>query len=233
MHQALADLTAFVEEHGLADPILAPFLADEIEALVALGEWDRADRLLGMMERGSRDRLWVNLAIARGRALLSAGRSHLDEARKIITRALADPRIGELPIERGRCLLVLAQVERRARKRGAARQALWSAQALFQRSEAGLWLERVRSDLERLGLGPARDRALTASEERIARLVATGLTNREVAARLLISPKTVEATLARVYGKLAISSRAELGGLLGQGGRATPVAKDQDADRPR
>jgi DNA-binding CsgD family transcriptional regulator len=229
----LADLTAFVEEHGLDDPIRAPFLSDEIEALVALGKWDRADRLLGMMERGSRGRLWVQLAVARGRALLFAGQSHLDEAREIINRALADPRIGELPIEWGRCLLVLAQVERRAKKRGAARQALWSAQSLFERSEAGLWLERVRSDLERLGLGPARDRGLTASEERIARLVASGLTNREVAARLLISPRTVEATLARVYDKLAIGSRAELGGLVGQSGRATPVARDQDADRPR
>ena len=226
VHQALASLTAFVEEHGLDDPIRAPFLADEIEALIALGESDRADRLLQMMERGSRNRLWVNLATARGRALLHAGRSQLDEARQTINRALADPRIGELPIERGRCLLVLAQVERRARKRGAARQALRNAEALFRRSEAGLWLERVRSDLERLGLEPRRDHELTASEERIARLVATGLTNREVAARLLISPKTVEATLARVYDKLAISSRAELGGLVGQLGKASPVATD-------
>jgi DNA-binding CsgD family transcriptional regulator len=233
VHQALADLTAFVEEHGLDDPILAPFLADEIEALVALGESDRAGRLLQMMERGSRDRLWVQLAVARGRALLYASQSQLGEAREIITRALADPRIGELPIEWGRCLLVLGQVERRARKRGAARQALRSAQALFERSEAGLWLERVRSDLERLGLEPARDRGLTASEDRIARLVATGLTNREVAARLLISPKTVEATLARVYDKLAIGSRAELGGLVSQSGRATPAANDKDAERPR
>jgi DNA-binding CsgD family transcriptional regulator/tetratricopeptide (TPR) repeat protein len=226
VHQALADLTAFVEEHGLDEPIRAPFLADEIEALVALGESDRADRLLRMMERGSRNRLWVHLTVARGRALLYASQSQLDDARATISRALADPRIGELPIEWGRCLLVLAQVERRARKRGAARQALLSAQALFQRSEAGLWLERVRSDLARLGLEPARDRGLTPSEDRIAHLVATGLTNREVAARLLISPKTVEATLARVYDKLAISSRAELGGLVGQRGSATPLAKD-------
>jgi DNA-binding CsgD family transcriptional regulator len=233
VHQALADLTVFVEEHGLDEPIRAPFLADEIEALVVLGEVERADGLLRMMERGSRDRLWVRLAVARARALLLAGESQLDEARELISRALADPHIGDLPIEWGRCLLILAQVERRARKRGAARQALLTAQELFQRAEAGLWLERVRADLERLGLEPARDAGLTASEERIARLVATGLTNREVAVRLLVSPKTVEATLARVYDKLAIRSRAELGALVGQRGSEAPVAKVEATDRAR
>jgi DNA-binding CsgD family transcriptional regulator len=173
------------------------------------------------------------LSVARARALLLAGESQLDEARELISRALADPHLGDLPIEWGRCLLILAQVERRARKRGAARQALLTAQELFQRAEAGLWLERVRADLERLGLEPARDAGLTASEERIARLVATGLTNREVAVRLLVSPKTVEATLARVYDKLAIRSRAELGALVGQRGSEGPVARVEATDRAR
>jgi DNA-binding NarL/FixJ family response regulator len=57
---------------------------------------------------------------------------------------------------------------------------------------------------------------LTPSERRVAELVATGKTNRDVAAELYISPKTVEANLARIYRKLDIRSRAELGHRMGQ-----------------
>jgi DNA-binding CsgD family transcriptional regulator len=57
---------------------------------------------------------------------------------------------------------------------------------------------------------------LTPTEERIAQLVATGLTNREVADRAFISPKTVEANLARVYDKLGVHSRAELGRVMAE-----------------
>ena len=56
---------------------------------------------------------------------------------------------------------------------------------------------------------------LTPSELRVAELAASGMTNRDVAAALFISPKTVEANLARIYRKLSINSRAELGGIVG------------------
>ena len=67
------------------------------------------------------------------------------------------------------------------------------------------------AEAERLGLVRSDEQALTPSEARIARLAASGMTNREVAAKLFISPKTVESNLARVYDKLGIRSRAELG----------------------
>jgi DNA-binding NarL/FixJ family response regulator len=64
---------------------------------------------------------------------------------------------------------------------------------------------------------PARDAtALTATELKIAELAASGLTNRQVAERSFLSPKTVEANLARVYRKLGITSRAELGARMGR-----------------
>ena len=62
-----------------------------------------------------------------------------------------------------------------------------------------------------MGLRRSAPGELTAGERRVAELAAGGLTNREVAARAVISPKTVEANLARVYRKLGITSRAELG----------------------
>jgi DNA-binding CsgD family transcriptional regulator len=225
--RALAGPTSFVESYGLDDPIRAPFLGDEIEALIGLGQRDRAAQLIQLMERGSRGRLWVRLVVARCTALLKASQNQLDDARAALDEVLADPTTEELPIELGRTLLVLAQVERRAKKRASARNALVRAGTLFSNAGAGLWLRRSTSEVRLLGLDADRPPGLTPSEERIARLVASGLTSRDVATRLLISPKTVEATLTRVYSKLAIHSRAELGSLLGR------VASDAGRTRTR
>jgi DNA-binding NarL/FixJ family response regulator len=80
-------------------------------------------------------------------------------------------------------------------------------------------VERARAEIARV---PVRRTSadLTPSEERIARLVATGLTNREVADRAFVSAKTVEANLARVYDKLGVHSRAELGRVMNERERA-------------
>jgi DNA-binding CsgD family transcriptional regulator len=209
-----------VESQGLDEPIRAPFLGDEIEALIQLGQRDRARALMKMLERRSRGRLWVRLVIARCSALLSASEHRLDEARAGLAAVLEDADSEGLPIELGRTLLVLAQVERRAKKRGSARTALVRAAALFSKADAGLWLQRATSDLRLLGLDADLSPGLTPSEDRVARLVASGLKTRDVATRLLISPKTVEATLTRVYSKLDIHSRAELGSLFGRGASA-------------
>jgi DNA-binding CsgD family transcriptional regulator len=69
--------------------------------------------------------------------------------------------------------------------------------------------------MKRVGLRPRAPRELTETEELVARLAAEGLTNREVAKRAFISPRTVESVLARVYAKFAINSRAELGSAMG------------------
>ena len=73
------------------------------------------------------------------------------------------------------------------------------------------WQAYADREIRRLGLQPSETRELTPSEHRIATLAASGLTNGAVATRLSISPKTVEAHLSRIYGKLGIHSRAELG----------------------
>ena len=72
-------------------------------------------------------------------------------------------------------------------------------------------MARTERELRPLGGRPTSRAALTPAEQRVAELAASGLTNRQVAAALFISPKTVESSLARVYRKLAIRSRAELG----------------------
>jgi DNA-binding NarL/FixJ family response regulator len=86
--------------------------------------------------------------------------------------------------------------------------------AAFEELGTPLWAERARVELNRAS-GMRTRAELTASEQRVAELAATGITNREMAAALFISPKTVEANLSRIYRKLNIRSRAELGRIMG------------------
>ena len=114
------------------------------------------------------------------------------------------------PCEHGRTLLVKGRLLRRVKQKRAAAETLGEALTIFERIGATLWAEQVRRELDRVGLRRAPDE-LTVSEQRVAELAATGMTNREVARAAFMSPKTVEANLTRVYRKLGIRSRAELG----------------------
>jgi DNA-binding CsgD family transcriptional regulator len=85
------------------------------------------------------------------------------------------------------------------------------ALVIFEQVGSPPWVEHASAELACLGLEPGSGEHLTPSEERVARLAASGHTNAAVAAMLLVSPKTVEAQLARAYRKLGIHSRAQLG----------------------
>ena len=93
----------------------------------------------------------------------------------------------------------------------AAKEHLQRALGIFGSLSAPPWAERARAELSRIGLRPPAPLTLTATEQRVAALAASGHTNRQVAQALFLSPKTVEANLARIYRKLGISSRAQLG----------------------
>lgn len=215
---ALGPLTETVEEEGLAEPVRAMFLADEIEALVALGDLDRATRLTDLLEAAGRRlrRGWAILQAGRCRALVLAARGDVDGAARVAHDALTAGQDVELRLEVARTLLVAGQLERRRRRKAEARALLAQALAIFQAAGAQLWATRVNAELERAASRRAGHQ-LTSSEQRVAVLAAAGLTNREVAAKLFVSPKTVEANLARAYRKLGIHSRAELGARLGAG----------------
>ena len=121
------------------------------------------------------------------------------------------PTAAQLPFELGWTLLVKGRLHRRARQRRFAAEALREALEIFQRLGAPDWADRAQNELARVGLRRGRADQLTATELHIARLAATGLTNRDIGNAAFISPKTVEANLARIYRKLGIRSRAELG----------------------
>jgi len=88
--------------------------------------------------------------------------------------------------------------------------------AAFERMGTPLWADRARAELSRSDTGRRRAVGLTAAEQHIAELAASAVTNRVMASTLFISPKTVEANLTRIYRKLNIHSRAELGRIMGQ-----------------
>ena len=155
---------------------------------------------------------------ARCRALVEAARGRLDEASWAAHEAVAIGERVELRLEFARTLLAAGQIERRRRQKRAAREHLERALGIFESAGARIWAERSRAELDRAGFRRAAFDELTETERRVAELAASGLTNREVATRLFMSPKTVESNLARAYRKFGIRSRAELGARLGPKG---------------
>jgi DNA-binding CsgD family transcriptional regulator len=197
---------------GVGEPGTCRFFADGIETMIALDRLDEAERLLDRLERraAALGRLSALAAAARCRGLLRSSRGDLAGALAALEEALAYHERLPQPFELGRSLLVLGAIQRRAKKKSAARTSLGRALTSFDRLGARLWSERARAELTRIG-GRAPSRwELTPTEERVAALVAAGRTNREVAGALSISVKTVEWNLSKIYGKLDVRSRSEL-----------------------
>ena len=197
---------------------IAHVVQNEIEALVAVGRLDFADDVIGFVEEKGRPthRSWHEAVSARGRALVASARGDADEARAQLERALAAHERLPQPFELGRTLLAQGSIERRAKRRAEARSALTRALELFDQLGAPLWAEKAAQELARIP-GRAPDRGeLSETERRVADLVASGLSNREVAAKLFVTVRTVEGNLTRVYSKLGVRSRTELASQLAQ-----------------
>ena len=90
-----------------------------------------------------------------------------------------------------------------------ARDEIDAALEVFEELGATTWVERARAELGRIG-GRRREEGLSPAERRVAALVAEGRTNREVAAALFLTERTVASHLTRVYAKLGVRSRTEL-----------------------
>jgi DNA-binding CsgD family transcriptional regulator len=191
---------------------VAPFLSDAAEALIQLDRLDEAEPLIQLLEdNGQRlDRPWMLALGARCRAMLQAGRGDVTAALATAERALTQHGRLPMPFERARSQLVLGQLHRRQRRRDNAAAALTEALQTFEQLGTPLWADRAKAELARGVSGRRRSHGLTATQQQLAELAASGMTNRDIAAALFISPKTVDVTLSRIYRKLNIRSRTQL-----------------------
>ena len=141
----------------------------------------------------------------RNRCPVPAARLELSGA-QAAWEAIALGEGAELQLEFARVLLVAGQIERRRRRKRAARELLERSLRFFREAGAHRWAELAVAELARVS-GRKGEDELTVSERRVAELAASDLTNREVAARLYLSPKTVEVNLARMRTASSASAR--------------------------
>ncbi|MGC0418031.1 AAA family ATPase [Embleya sp. AB8] len=194
-----------------------PAIADLAAAAVRCG---RRAEAAALVERSART-LGDN-ASPRLRALLDRARGLLADgaaAEAHFRAALADPELDRWPFERAQTRLDFAEWLRRRRRIAEARAPLTDALETFRRLGARPWIERARSEARAAGLDVAHSTPdalaeLSPQQQQIIRLAARGLTNREIAERLFLSPRTVGSHLYRSFPKLGITARAQLRDLI-------------------
>jgi DNA-binding CsgD family transcriptional regulator len=198
-----------VEEQGIVDPATVRFHADLAEVLVALGQTDEAAGVVTEARRSAEQlqRRGVLAALDRADAVIKAAQGDQTRAEALLHRADHTFRALGLPLERGRVLLTRSFIDKRRRRAASSRHFHAQAEVVFRRAQAPLW-----EPAEVVAEAPAPD--LTAAEQRIVALVTEGLPNREIAANLFLSVKTVESVLTGVYRKLGVRSRTQLAVLL-------------------
>ena len=212
--EQLRPVADLAERHGVREPSVLPFAPDLIEAYARADERQAALSELAKLAElaGAVDRRWALAAVARLHGFL--GRD--DDLDEHFGAALELHEQGAgSAFERARTELLYGERLRRAKRRVEAREHLRTAIELFDGLGAAPWSEHARRELRASGESiPRRDptapEKLTPQELQIALQVAEGKTNRDVAAALFLSPKTVEFHLTRVYRKLNLHSRAEL-----------------------
>lgn len=195
-------------------------------ALAVVGRLDDADRAItGLRRDAAGGDASLATDAARAGAALSAARGDLADVEKCFAAGLEIDEVQARPFERARLELAAGRHRRRNRRRSAAVESLEQAVQRFASMGARVWTERCERELEASGLRPRRrsvttpHEALTSRERSVAQLVVAGRTNREAATALIVSVKTIEHHLARIYSKLGVRSRTELAGrLLAQAG---------------
>jgi DNA-binding CsgD family transcriptional regulator len=198
------------EEMGMRHPSTMLALADEAEAAEGAGRPEQADEALAIARDLGDPPSWAKQVLLRATAIRLAVRGELQEAESLLERARDMGPSPSLPLQQARIFLALGTLERRLRKRRLARESLQRAVEMFDEMGAVGWATTARAELGRIGGRTPAGSDLTPAEDRVANLVAEGMTNREVAAALVVSVHTVEAALTQVYRKLEVRSRTEL-----------------------
>jgi DNA-binding NarL/FixJ family response regulator len=218
----LSEALELFDRVAFREPAIWRVDGDAIEAALAAGDVDRAQERVARFEKyAARSRIPWSLAVsARCRGLVLAAQGDLDAAAAALDRSLAEHERCPMPFERARTLLVQGRLQRRLKQKRQARLALDEARELFAAEGAETWLARVDEELDRVAVRRAPEE-LSATELRIARLAADGLSNQAIAEQVFVSVKTVESNLKRAYRKLDITSRAQLARALDRGDAQT------------
>jgi DNA-binding CsgD family transcriptional regulator len=209
----LAPLPGNEERMNIREPAMFCIAPDLAEALVLAGDLDAAREVQARLEARGRalGRPWAVATALRCRGLIAAVEGRSGDALADLREAVELHAEISQPFDRARTLLALGAAQRRAKQRADARTSLEAALAVFEELGAVLWAERARAEIGRLGGRRARHSdELTETERRIAELAGGGRSNREIAAELFVSERTVEANLTRAYRKLGVRSRTEL-----------------------
>jgi DNA-binding CsgD family transcriptional regulator len=207
--------TAAIGPAGTMPPLRAPALwvvLDLVEAAAKTGRTAEAAAHAAAVSESRVQDISGRMALLAGAAEgLAADR---DEAGACFERALQAPGAGRWPFDLARVQLLYGEHLRRTRAYAQARTHLDAALDVFQRLGAVPWIRRAAGELRVTGVQPGRrgrsTGMLTSQEREIARLAATGMTNKQIAERLFLSDRTVSAHLYRVFPKLGITSRAAL-----------------------
>ena len=215
----LATVWAHTAREGVDDPGVFPVAPDLVEGLLELGRLDAAtavtERLRALSD--AQEHPWGLASATRCEALLALSRGPEDDALDRLAVAAAEyGRLG-LRFDRARTLRAAGRAARRHRQWGAARGLLTQALEAFEATGSDGWAVDVRAELGRIGgrrAAPAG--TLTRTEAEVARLVAQGLSSKEIAAALVISVATVETHVKHARSKLGARSRAEFAARLAQ-----------------
>ena len=194
----------------------ANWAGDLVATAVQTGRVEVATSVVETMESWTRGvaPAWARVAAHRARALLSTGDRALAEFEAAVSVKGDDVHVFEM----AKTQLEYGEALRRLRLKTEARRQLRAAQDVFAELTAQPWLDRAQAELRATGVSVATHQAgavdqLTSQELQIARLVAKGLSNRDIAGKLFLSPRTVGFHLSNVFGKLGIASRGELRGM--------------------
>ncbi|MFC4040859.1 LuxR C-terminal-related transcriptional regulator [Dactylosporangium siamense] len=187
---------------------------DQVEAASRIGAYDRAEAACARFaEWAGAARLdWADAVAHRCHAQLEPS---WPDANRHFEAAVAAHAASDRPWEAARTHLAFGERLRRERRKHEARTQLRTAAEIFDRLDARPWADRARAELRAAGAqdsaaAPSAVSGLSPQELQIVRLVAAGLTNREIGAQLFLSPKTISYHLYRAFPKLNVSSRTQL-----------------------
>jgi DNA-binding CsgD family transcriptional regulator len=211
--QALSQLETLAEGRRFFHIPATRSTPDLVEAAVRLGRAEVAAEPLALFETWSRNtgQAWTAALAHRCRALLDGGEHHFRGALALHEQA-------ERPFDEARTRLLYGEWLRREKRKADARIHLQAALEIFERIGATPWADRARAELIATGTtvrpaAPGLAGSLTPQELQIVRLAAQGLSNKDIAAQLFLSPRTVGHHLYKAYPKLGVASRRELADL--------------------